>query len=99
MDRLISDTEHMRSHQFIELGYDELDQRPLSVLREIYKGLELGAFEEDEDIFTKYLDSVKQYQKNPYSHDSETIEKVNRHWGKYVDHWGYEVPGKQQGAT
>ena len=99
MDRLISDTEHMRSHQFIELGYDELDQRPLSVIREIYKGLELGAFEEDEDIFTKYLDSVKRYQKNPYSHNSATIEKVNRHWGKYVDHWGYEVPGKQKGAT
>lgn len=98
MDRVLEDTKNMKPNQFIELGYDALDQNPISALRKIYETLELGAFGEDEEIFAKYLDSVKRYQKNRYPYSTETIDKVTQHWGKYVDHWGYEIPNQEQGA-
>ena len=98
MDRLIDDTKNMKPNQFIELGYDELDEHPFSALRKIYEALELGAFNEDEGIFANYLDSVKRYQKNRYPYSTQTLDAVTQHWGKYVDHWGYEIPDKEQGA-
>jgi omega-hydroxy-beta-dihydromenaquinone-9 sulfotransferase len=96
MDRMIEDTKGMDSSQFIELGYDELDQHPLTSLRKIYEALDLGDFSEDEQVYERYLDSVKPYQKNTYKFSSQSIETVTQHWGRFVHHWGYNVPGKDQ---
>ncbi len=92
MDRLIADTGSMDPKQFIELGYDELDQHPLASLHKIYETLDLGDFDKDRPVFEEYLNSVKRYQKNQYHYAPETLEQVTQHWGKFVQHWGYDVP-------
>ena len=40
-----------------------------------------------------YAASKKKYKKNVYEFPSEMVELVDRHWGEYVERWGYGVPG------
>lgn len=99
MDRLVSETADLPSGQFIELGYDMLDQQPMQALEQIYDQIDLGDFEQDKPHFLAYLDSVKRYQKNRYEYSRDTVDLVQKHWGRFVERWNYAVPtiGKGDG--
>lgn len=97
MDRLVTETKDLPSDQYIELGYDMLDEQPLEALEKIYDQLHLGDLGRDKPHFIRYLDSVKRYKKNRYVYSRETVDKVQQHWGRFVERWGYRNPDVREG--
>lgn len=98
MDRLVNDTKDLPSDHFIELGYDTLDQHPMQAIEQIYDQIKLGDFEKDKPHFQTYLKSVKRYQKNRFEYTPDTVDLVQKHWGRFVDRWNYDIPVVRRGA-
>lgn len=76
----------------IELRYADLDAAPLETIEAIYQGLGIDGFEAARPAFSNYLDSVRTFQKNAFSGDAATVEKVSAALGRWIDHWGYDTP-------
>lgn len=77
---------------FYELGYDALQADPLGQLQSIYQTLDLPGFAQAEPQFRRYLETVKDYRKNRYGFDPETVAEINRRWAPYIERWGYRPP-------
>ncbi len=75
-----------------ELRFEDFEEDPLKALHLIYKGLLNEDFERVRDTFSQYLETLKNYRKNRYSADKNTIDTVNKHWEKYMRMWNYHVP-------
>ncbi len=93
MDAVIKDTTDLSPEQFIEIGYETLDNNPLGAIGQIYRALDLGDFEAAAPRFQGYLDTIGDYRKNRFPDDPGVIEAVNANWGRFLDHWGYPCQG------
>ena len=89
METLIADLSQLPKSEFIEIKFEDLEERPLSELSKVYNRLDLSGFEEAKPLFESYLDGIRGYTKNLYSQDSAEIELIKGHWKRFIDHYGY----------
>ena len=76
----------------IEVAFDDLDNSPLTVLKNIYNTIDLGNYNEIEPKFIQYLESVKNYKKNKLQDiPPETMKEINSRWKFAFDKWGYSI--------
>ena len=74
-----------------EMKYEDLEEKPLEILRSTYETLGLSGFDQVEDKITAYLESIKTYQKNPHQMDEESREKVSKRWRFTFERYGYDL--------
>jgi hypothetical protein len=89
LNALQIDSADLAKNQFIEIRFEDLESNPIPILGTIFAQLQLPNFEQARPRFESYLNSLQGYQKNQYELDADTITKVDTHWGKYIDQWGY----------
>lgn len=77
----------------IEIGFKDLDQTPMAVMRHIYQSLNFWPFARARGSIRRYLNSQEDYQKNSYEISAEDIENVNCHWKFAFEEWGYTMQG------
>ena len=80
--------------QLVEVRYEDLDARPMETLSTIYSRLNLSDFESVQPAFNAYIEQQRGYRKNTHTIDAALIERVDKHWGAWVERWGYRVPGE-----
>ncbi len=78
--------------RIVEVKYELLEEKPLEVLSEIYAELNLSGFEKALPAFQTYVDHHKDYKKNVFIISDKEIKLINKMWGKYIKHWGYQLP-------
>jgi hypothetical protein len=91
MQHYLSDRDLIPPRNLIEVGYRELDHSPLPVMRRIYNRLNFWPYARVRRRLRRYLDMLKDYQKNSYQLSVIDIENVNRHWAFAFDEWGYPM--------
>ena len=91
MDQIISDQKSLPLNEFIEIRYEELEERPIEVLKLIYDQLEINHLTEDSKHFSNYLYSISNYKKNQYQDDPKEKELVFQHWQRFFEHWHYDA--------
>jgi omega-hydroxy-beta-dihydromenaquinone-9 sulfotransferase len=74
-----------------EVSYEDLVSNPRDVLENIYASLGLPGFETLWNRLTPYMASQKNYQRNHYTPDPATLEKVRRRWGPTFERYGYDL--------
>jgi hypothetical protein len=89
MAKLIEDTSDLPAHTFVELSYENLVKDPLVELERIYDTLGLEGYAAAGPGFETYLRSISSYRRNRYAAQVEDLAKVERHWHRFIDHWGY----------
>ena len=94
LDALHRDTEHLPPEQFATVRYEDLEAQPLEVLHHLYEQLHLPGAQPGLKAATQYLKNLTGYQKNSHQYSSALRQKVDAHWGKYVERYGYAFPGK-----
>jgi len=72
-----------------EMKFEDLEQDPLGVLRDMYQKLDLPGFSEFEPRVIEYLSSIEGYEKNNYSLDEATRAKVYRRWSTTFERHRY----------
>jgi len=76
----------------VELSFDELEENPEDVLKDIYNKLNLPGFEAALPMFSKYLEKMGSYKKNKHFITKEQLQKVEDEWGFAMDELGYDFP-------
>lgn len=92
MERFMAETADLGPGELVEIPYAELDRDPLDAIARIYAGLDLPGFSEARPGFANYLASVQNFEKNAFSTDAATIERVRSRWARWIEHFGYDLP-------
>jgi hypothetical protein len=92
MERFEAETAGWAAPRFVEVGYADLDERPLATVETVYRALELPGLEEARPRFAAYLDSVKSYPKNRFRGEPALVRRVEEALGPWIAKWGYRVP-------
>ncbi len=71
----------------VEVEFEELEARPLTVLKKIFTVLNIPGFETVRDGLMKQLQKEKQYSKFKYDYNDETFKKIEKRWRKYIYQW------------
>jgi hypothetical protein len=91
MQHYLNDKNLIPPRNLIEVGYRDLDKTPLPVMRRIYNRLNFWPYARVRGRLRRYLDSLKDYQKNSYQISQVDIENVNHHWKFAFEEWGYNI--------
>jgi hypothetical protein len=71
----------------IEVQYEALEARPLSIIKKIYNSLDIDGFQHAYNDFVCQLKKERIYSRFHYSYNKETMEKIEQHWSKYIYEW------------
>ncbi|MEO0411555.1 MAG: sulfotransferase [Pseudomonadota bacterium] len=89
MERYINETAIFAPNQLVEISYEALQATPLECLKTIYSQLELDGFDQDQDRFSAYLQTIENYKKNAFRPPNAMAGTIASRWRRYFDHWGY----------
>jgi hypothetical protein len=71
--------------------YEDFIRNPSESLEEIYKNLNISGWEKyKKDIITYAETQKREYKPNMHNTDDDVIRRVNKHWHKMRDRYGYE---------
>jgi hypothetical protein len=76
----------------VEVRFEDLENQPLRVLKRIYDTFNIEGYKQNEERFKAYLESRKDYQKNVYKLDPETVQKIKSSWSHIIERLDYELP-------
>jgi len=78
--------------RLVDVAYEDLEARPVEVMREIYEKLGLAGFEGLRPRLNAYLDTIRGYRKNRLPELAPDVKaNVNREWRRAFDEWGYRA--------
>lgn len=92
MARFEAQTIDFDAPDFVEIGYDSLNENPLGALNTIYDTLQLDGFDIAKPKFEAYLSSVKSYKKNVFKGSPETADRIADHCAHFIEKWQYQQP-------
>src|SRR5262249_873494 len=73
----------------VEIEYEELETRPLAVLKKVYTILDIPGFESAHRGFIEQLQKELHYNKFNYEYDNKTFGMIDERWGKYIRKYKY----------
>lgn len=90
MQKYLDERHLIPKENLIEIGFDELEEKPYEVVERIYKDLDIPNYNEALPEIDKYLKSVKNYEKNKFRDiKPEVSERILKEWKFAFDEWGY----------
>jgi len=92
MDDYFEQKHLIPKENLFEFSFDQLQEKPLLTLRDLYLGLNLTGFEKAQPKFKAYLKSVDQYKKNKHHIKKEHLDRLLVEWNSYMISLNYSVP-------
>jgi hypothetical protein len=89
MDRYQRDKRLIPQGHLVEVKFEDFEQDPLSEMKRIYDRLNLPGFNDATALFSAYVDSQRDYQKNRYSLTPGQIERIRKRWSADIRRWEY----------
>lgn len=88
-DKYLTDKKLIPEGNLIEMSYEELKADPLNTIHKIYSRLDLPGFELAAKDLLIQLDFEKEYRNFEHQVNDITSQKIEAHWGKYIELWKY----------
>lgn len=93
MHKYFEDKNMIPQDNLIEVSFEDLEKRPLDIIKTIYDKLQIPDFETARNSFEKYLENSKGYKKNKHLIKKELLDKILEDWDFVMKEWDYDVPG------
>ena len=78
-------------NRIVHCKYEDFIQKPAELLEEIYKSLNISGWKKYKKDIIAYAESQKrEYKPNMHNTDDDVIRRVNKHWHKMCEDYGYE---------
>jgi omega-hydroxy-beta-dihydromenaquinone-9 sulfotransferase len=84
-----ADRQLLDENQLVELKYEDLIQKPLESVRDLYSQLGLADFSVVEPELTNHLAEVKNYRPNQYELPEEKRQLIRERWAGFIERYGY----------
>jgi len=89
-DAFFRDIPSIPAGRFHELAFNDLERDPIGETEKCYRALDLGDFESIRPELTRYVASLRGYEKNTFTPlDSATRDRVNTAAAPCLARWGY----------
>ena len=92
MEPLLAESAALPPGRFAETSFEAFERQPLVELERVWHELALPDFEASRPRMADYLGGVRSYTRAARRFPARDIELVERHWRRYLDHWGYGRP-------
>ena len=92
MDDYFEQKHLIPKENLFEFSFDQLQEKPLDTLRDLYLGLNLSGFEKAQPKFNTYLKNIKHYKKNKHRIKKEHLDRLLVEWNSYMISLNYSVP-------
>ena len=99
MRSVMKHKEMVPNDRFVELRFEDLEQRPLLELKRIYSRLGLSGWHRAKPCVETYLDTISGYRKNVFEFDPSLVDSVSHEWAFALDEWNYRRPGEGEHGT
>ncbi|MEM7254326.1 MAG: sulfotransferase [Pseudomonadota bacterium] len=90
--RYLRDRDSIPVGNLVEVGFDELEQRPRETIERIYAALGIGIGGEARERIGAYINDERDYRKNQFSDDEQLHRRVASEWSFAFDAFGYPRP-------
>jgi omega-hydroxy-beta-dihydromenaquinone-9 sulfotransferase len=84
--------------RFHEMRYEDLVCDPIGEMRNLYRNLDLGGFDNVRPWIADYWERNAHYETNQFSLTAEQRQEVTRRWGDVIRHYGYPIVAGEQAA-
>jgi hypothetical protein len=92
MNKFFDDKKLIPSENLVEVKYEDFEKDKLREIKRIYQTLNIANFDKAETNFKKYIARQKNYKKNQYKFDEQTMKKIEDNWDFALEKWGYSKP-------
>ena len=89
MSAYLRDKSQVPKNQLIEIKYEDCVKNPLENIKKIYQTLGLDHYDQAEQHFKAYLESVKSHKKNKFELSKHDKALITNELEFFFDTWGY----------
>ena len=79
----------LKSGNIVDVTYEELVANPVNTLENIYRHLDMGAFDTVRDAVKDYLDHNSAYQPNHFTISAKQQQALEQQWLPLMKKYGY----------
>ena len=79
----------LKPHQLIELGFDEISEKPLQAVEKIYQQLSLQGFDDAYPWIRNFLNEQPPRRNQQYEFKKEDLRLINEYWDLAFKQWNY----------
>ncbi|MGM0566670.1 MAG: sulfotransferase family protein [Bacteroidota bacterium] len=79
----------LKPHQLIELGFDEISEKPLQSVEKIYRQLSLKGFDDAHPWIKNFLKEQPPRRNQQYEFKKEDLRLINEYWDLAFKQWNY----------
>jgi len=98
-ERYLRDRELIPAENLFEMSYQDFIADELGMMQRVYESLALPGWEAAAARMAPYIQSQAGYEKNTFSMDLPTIERIETACAPAIDAWGYQRPNIADTAT
>lgn len=90
MNAYLEQRESIREDRLVEVSFRDLQKAPMDTLESIYCKLGIKGFEDAVPLFSSYLSTVSDYQKNRLEISPHEKKMVKERWGVFFNCFNYD---------
>jgi hypothetical protein len=90
-DKYFEEKNLISKDNLFEIRYEDFLSDPLDGVESIYSILGIDGFNENKDLFIKYIKSQSVIKTQKYKIDEETKNKIYNYFKFTIDKWGYDI--------
>jgi len=90
-DKFFREKNLILQENFVEIKYEDLIERPVEIVRHIYKTLNLSSFNQTESQLRKFIETQVDIKPHQYVIEPELKNKIYKYFKHTIDYWGYTI--------
>lgn len=92
MGDYLEQKELVPKEQLMEVSFDEMENKPKELLKEIYQQLGFKGYENAQAHFDAYIEKSKHYKKNKHSIDKSLLDAIQKECAFSMELYNYSLP-------
>lgn len=92
LERYFEDRHLIPEGHLVEIQHENMVDNPLETIESVYRGLDLGGFEDARPRLQSYIESLSGYRNNEYQFAPEQVAAVTDALEPILTRWQYEPP-------
>lgn len=96
MEQYEKDKHLIPAANLVEVLYEDLEKKPLAVLKKMYESLGISGFDKSKENINNQLQSEKYYHKFEYNYSEDIYKMIDKRWAAYIHKWNQSLSESEE---